>query len=385
CADSTARRRHVSWMQTLGMFATTLRSGFVPTVLSRSSWMPMVVTPFVVSLIFAGAPNVAKSQEYRREVLSPVYRVDKKYRSMMGPQSSTEVQLSDAQGQELLWITGYEATMVGADGRSPQAQEFMCHSNLDLDPVRHRRAMSAERGISGRLFTLSQGQFQIQFPEGFGIPILSSEALTLTTQVLNLNHDPANFDVRHRVQIKYRRQSELAQPMGPLFQKSVYGLALLEGKDGHYGHDPGTMNGQGCLEKDNASDHEYKDPYGRRFTGHWVVKPGREVNRTPVTKLLSLPYDARVHYIAVHLHPFAQSLTLIDKTTKKTVFASRAENFEKKIGLKRVDYFSSKEGILMPKDHEYELISVYENTTAEPQDSMAVMYMYFADPVFKAP
>ncbi|MEM7676333.1 MAG: hypothetical protein AAF449_10060 [Myxococcota bacterium] len=344
----------------------------------------MIVAP-IFCLLAVGSPNAAESQEHRQEVLSPVYRVDKKYRSMMGPQSSTEVRLGDAQQKELLWITGYEATMVGADGRSPQAQEFMCHSNLDLDPMAHRRAITAESGISGRLFTLSQGQFRIRFPEGFGIPVLSSEPLTLTTQVLNLNHEPADFDVRHRVQIRYRKQTELKRPMVPLFQKSVYGLALLEGKDGHFGHDPHSTKGQGCLEKDNASSHEYKDTYGRRFTGHWVVQPGREVNRTPVSKLLSLPYDARVHYIAVHLHPFAQSLTLIDKTAKKTLFTSRAENFDGKIGLKHVDYFSSQEGIIMPRDHEYELVSVYENTTDEPQDSMAVMYMYFADPKFEAP
>ncbi len=336
-------------------------------------------------VLFAVVGADSTAPEHHREVLSPVYKVDKKYRSMMGPQSSTEVKLGDPKADELIWITGYEATMVGADGRTPQPQEFMCHSNLDLDPVKHRRAVPSQAAISGRLFTLSQGQFEIRFPEGFGIPVRSSEALSLTTQVLNLNHDPADFDVRHRVKILFRRHRELKRPMTALFQKSVYGLALLEGEDGHFGHAPGSHEGQGCLEKANASDHEYADAFGRRFTGHWVVQPGREVNRTPVTRLLALPQDARVHYIAVHLHPFAQSLTLIDKTTNKTVFASSAENFADKIGLKRVDYLSSPKGIMIHHDHDYELVSVYENTTDQPQDSMAVMYMYFADPSFRAP
>ena len=340
----------------------------------------MISSTLVVLTLVSANP---KAVEHEREILSPVYKVDKKYRSMMGPQSSTAVQLGDRPSEELIWITGYEATMVGADGKTPQAQEFMCHSNLDLDPVQHRKAIQSKALISGRLFTLSQGQFTIRFPEGFGIPVRASEALSLTTQVLNLNHDPANFEVRHRVKIRYQRQSELKRPMTALFQKSVYGLALLEGSDGHFGHAPGSHEGQGCLEKPNASTHEYKDTFGRRFTGHWVVQPGREVNRTPVTKLLSLRADAKVHYIAVHLHPFAQSLTLIDKTAKKTVFASSAENFRDKIGLKKVDAFSSEEGILIHHDHDYELVSVYENTTDEPQDSMAVMYMYFADSSFR--
>ena len=345
----------------------------------------MIVSTLALMVAVAAEPAAAgpTAPEHRREVLSPVYKVDKKYRSMMGPQSSTEVRLGDPKVDELIWITGYEATMVGPDGRTPQAQEFMCHSNLDIDPLKHREALKAEAGISGRLFTLSQGQFQIRFPAGFGIPVRSSEALSLTTQVLNLNHDPADFDVRHRVQILFKRQNELKRPMTALFQKSVYGLALLEGEDGHFGHEPGEHEGQGCLEKANASEHEYKDPFGRRFTGHWVVAPGREVNRTPVSKLLALSYDAKVHYIAVHLHPFAQSLTLIDKTTNETVFASQAENFREKIGLKKVDYFASPEGLTIYKDHDYELVSVYENTTDEPQDSMAVMYMYFADQRFR--
>ena len=36
---------------------------------------------------------------------------------------------------------------------------------------------------------------------------------------------------------------------------------------------------------ENAAGHTYTDPFGRVFTGHWVVQPGREVNETLVTKL----------------------------------------------------------------------------------------------------
>ena len=46
-------------------------------------------------------------------------------------------------------------------------------------------------------------------------------------------------------------------------------------------------------------------------------------DRTLVTELMSLPYDTTVHYIAVHLHPFAESLELIDLTTGKNVRIER--------------------------------------------------------------
>ena len=113
-----------------------------------------------------------------------------------------------------------------------------------------------------------------------------------------------------------------------------------------------------------------------------MVPPGREVNRTLVTQLMQLPYDTKAHYSAVHLHPFAESLEFRDLTAGKTLFKSAARNYEDKIGLDHVDYFSSAEGIELFKDHDYEIVSVYNNTTDEEQDSMAVMYLYLHDKVF---
>jgi hypothetical protein len=113
-----------------------------------------------------------------------------------------------------------------------------------------------------------------------------------------------------------------------------------------------------------------------------VVKPGREVNKTPVTTMMAVPFDTTIHYIAVHLHPFAESLTLNDLTTGKTVYSSKTRQLEGKIGLAHVDSLSSTEGIPVFKDHEYELVSVYNNTTSENQDSMAVMLIYLLDKEF---
>ena len=85
---------------------------------------------------------------------------------------------------ELLWVTGYRAVLVGPDGESAASQEFMCHSNLDIDMERHRDLFQWKKQVSTRLFTLSQGQFDITFPAGFGLPIFSDEVFSLNTQVL---------------------------------------------------------------------------------------------------------------------------------------------------------------------------------------------------------
>ena len=340
-------------------------------------------------------------EESSHTVLSRVYWVDQPYRSMMGPWSDQEVFLvptPEGAAPELLWITGYRAVMVGPNGEEPLSQEYMCHSNLDLEPNLHRELMGHAKAISGRLFTLSQGQLEIDLPQGFGIPVLSTQPLNLTTQVLNLNPEPGEgFEVRHKVTVDFVRDADLERPFQPLFSQGAYGLASLEGHPLHFGREaksgPATPvkgdgpdligdHGPGCLPGDNAAEHEYKDSLGRRFTGHWVVPPGRQVNRTLVTEVLNLPFDTTVHYIAVHLHPFAETLELKDLTTGETVFRSDVRPAAEGIGIEHVDYFESPEGLELYRDHEYELVSVYNNTSAEPQDSMAVMYMYLLDQEF---
>jgi hypothetical protein len=94
---------------------------------------------------------------------------------------------------------------------------------------------------------LSQGQSEIRFPPGYGIPISSAEEFSLATQALNLNIGDRTFDVRVKVEVDYLRDSELTTAMKPLFMKAANGLVLVEGED----------------------------RYGRKFSGHWVVKPGR--------------------------------------------------------------------------------------------------------------
>ena len=101
--------------------------------------------------------------------------------------------------------------------------------------------------------------------------------------------------------------------------------------------------------------------------------------------MLNISYDTTVHYIAVHLHPFAERVELRDLTTKETLFKSDVQPLDGRIGIERVDYYSSEKGIPLTTEHEYELVSFYNNTTDEPQDSMAVLYMYMLDKTFVLP
>ncbi len=103
------------------------------------------------------------------------------------------------------------------------------------------------------------------------------------------------------------------------------------------------------------------------------------MNRTLATTWMQLPFDTSVHYIGVHLHPFAESLELRDLTTGKTVFKSEVRGPRERVGIEHVEYFSSPEGISVFEGHEYELVSPYNNSTEVDQDSMAVMFLYLLE------
>lgn len=327
----------------------------------------------------------------RREIVSKPYHIDAIYASMFGPSSFDHARLVEGDDLELVWITGYKTEVVDAETRGSMSQEFMCHANLDFDAKTYYSHFSKAPPLSGRVFTLSQGQQEIHFPPGMGIPIRSDLELSLATQVLNLNLDKVDLNVRHRVEIEFVRDRDLdayraANPgwdVTPLYQTAVQGFKALENAR-YYGvpHDQANEEelGGGCSVGRSAVDGDVdEDAHGQKFTAHWVVPPGTEENRTNVTRFLNLPYDTTVYYIATHLHPFSESLTLNDLTTKKQVYQSTVRLSKDKIGIDEVDVYSSFEGIPLYKAHEYELVSRYNNTSDKEVDSMAVLYFYARD------
>jgi hypothetical protein len=284
---------------------------------------------------------------HTQEVLSQVYTIDRKYRSMEGPSAMQRIMLGDPSKPELLWIVGMKTEMVGADGKTPQLPELMCHVNVDIESKKHQVLFDFSRVPASRLITLSQGMLEAKLPEGFGFPIASNEPLVLFTQVLNHNIEhPNNLQVRHRVTFEYVRDSELTQPMKALFNVGASGMVQLDNNalalksmmpsvtDGMKMAGGEGEHGANCIVGSRApqaaaSAADYVDPSGRKMTGHWIVPPGRQVNASDITWFMLLPYDTRVHYAAFHLHPFAESLSLRDVTTNQTIMKALAENPEK--------------------------------------------------------
>jgi len=343
-----------------------------------------------VSCTVGTDPVAPTPSVHTKTIVSQPYTIDRKYSSMRGPYGFDDVVLLESETPELLWIVGYRTTVIDADGAAPMSQEFMCHANLDFEPTEYAARFPTAPPVSGRIFTLSQGQQSIQLPPGFGVPVTSDLPITLVTQVLNLNIEkPEDLQVRHRVEIDFVRDSEVDGEMIPLFQGAVEGFKAL-GEARFYGFDDHEVDpdlmGAGCSPGMAAVGGETDDDVlGQQFTAHWVVPPGREVNVTNVTRFLGLPYDTTVHYIAVHLHPFAESLVLRDATANQTVFAAHVTPARGRIGIERIEHFESVEGVKLFVDHQYELVSTYDNTSDADADSMAVMYMYLRDQKFQRP
>ncbi len=365
---------------------------------------------FAIIATLIAATCLAASPEQSKQFISPVYTIDKIYHSMEGPSSVERVYLGDpAAPAELLWVTGIRTEMVDADGKTPQLPELMCHVNVDLDPSKHQALFGFRRPTAARLMTLSQGMLTAKVPDGFGFPLASNEPLLLFTQVLNLNIEkPQNLKVRHRVTIDYVRARDLTSPIKPLFNVGASGMVQLDDNPLALAHSMASMpsmasmastpadaghdmsGNMSCLigaraPQASSTSADYVDPQGRKMTGHWIVPPGKQVNHSDISWFMNLQFDTKLHYAAVHLHPFARSLEMRDMTTGKTVFLAKTENPPNGVGLLHVDEFTSTEGVPLLHAHKYSLISTYDNPTKTNANSMASVFLGLDDPELAVP
>ena len=332
-----------------------------------------------------------------RVVTSPPQRVDRIYKSMVGPFHNEVAPILDQPQSELIWLTGYRTRVLDAAGGEQLSDEYVCHVNLDLVEVgaHNDRFSGASPMLQDRIFTLTQGQLDISLPPGFGLPIMSDEKLYFATQVLNLNQPDADLEIRQQTEVSYLRDGELTQPIVPLFLRAIQVMKVKEGAGeagAHFefeglGRDS-EARGPGCSIGQSAPGSEIselEDTSGTRFTPHWVVQPGPEVSETNVTRYLNLKVDTRVHFMGAHMHPYAESLELIDLTDGRRIFKAEAKTTTHGVGLQHIDSLTSIEGIPLYKDHQYGLISTYNNPTDQPTDAMASMFLYMEDVHFQRP
>lgn len=334
------------------------------------------------------APTLHQKSFYSKNLM-----IDTIYRSMQGPYEIKKVQVGEVENK-LFWLTAYESKVVESNSNSPLEAHYMCHNNLNYVAKEEVPWKLKTRGTNSRIFTLSEGQERLEFPEGFGIPLASQQEFEMVSQVLNHKTYPVNLTTKHQVTFEYYKDQELEKPLIPLYQQAVFITKQLSGPAGEYGlpklcishHlDSHAIKGDEPLhdcsiQYEKGEYNPYHDQFDRRYTGHWNLPNEVEELSTNVTPMMALEHDSRIHLIGVHLHPFAKALELWDSTSDSLLYAADIYTKADGFGFDSIGYFSSNKGIPVYQNHQYELRSRYHCTDSlNTHTAMAVMYLYLAE------
>ncbi|WP_296383202.1 hypothetical protein [Winogradskyella sp.] len=308
-------------------------------------------------------------------LITPTLVVDQVYKSMEGPKVMRSFQINP-KNDDLVWITSFETKAISTNEVDRLSNDYVCHTNIDFYDGEHYSRWNLNERIGQhypRLTSMSNGIETYKFPKGFGFPVFENENLFLSTQALNHNIKSEPFSVKHKVTLGYQPNDK---KMKSLQSKTVFVMLPYDANNPFQG--PTENNPNMCLPVETGN-HSYKNKDGESLSGHWVVFPGRETYSYDITQQLQLKDSTTMHHIATHLHPYAETLTLKDKTMDSVLFTSKAENYTDKIGLKSVSTFSSEEGVMLYPDHNYELVLKTNNTSDVNQDMMASMFVFLFD------
>lgn len=309
--------------------------------------------------------------EHVKTVLFRELLIDRIYPSMHGPWKEQGFRMLPPSDSPFVWITAYRAEVL--DGETGLAsQEFMCHTNL--------RAVGA-RGAPAKFqyeraqLSISQGQKEIEFPKGFALRVENTPERQMNVSVMVLNNNDAQIhrSLSFRSTVRYYdHEVAVARHLVPLVQTAAYTACLTNSDDAR----PGEIV---CKPASPPELSRWID--GRERTGHWMVPPGRHVITNDVTRILNLAHDTTLHYIWMHVHPYAESLELRDDTTGKTVWKGSVVNPKdpKVAQVLSTDAYSGTDGIALFKDHQYSLTTIYDNRTSHDVDAMAALWMYVRD------
>ncbi len=335
----------------------------------------------------------ARGQPYTVEAFSKPHRVDRIIKSMEGETDDEPFYLLKTERPELLWVTGGKVEVVDANTNRPQPPEMLCHSHLmfpftNFDRNKRNALLDNMTNLDIKLFTVVQGQTEIQLPKNFGIPVLSNETFDFSSMIISARKPQVPLLVKAKGIFEFYRDGQLAKPLKPLFWR---GLSLMvpvkAGASNEHcapemlGSLPEAVPGAEPAKASMNLVHKHKSGNFEE-SYHWIVPPGRHVYRYTLEYGLMTPFDTTLHYVNMHLHPYAESLELRDATTGTSIYKGFSKNLNGAAGIAELTHFSSELGIPVYRDHQYELVNVYNNTTDHDVDAMAIMFVYLLDKNF---
>jgi hypothetical protein len=290
-----------------------------------------------------------------------VLPIDRIYHSMQGPFDRVYVDAS-----ELDWVTAARTDVIEQASQKSMGGEFFCHSQIQLPN-------------GTRVLTMATGADEIRFPKGFAMPLSAivrsqpepERALSYLGMVLNNHEADINKQTKLRSTLEYFKDSDFGT--GPRPKKLYMTSLMMQVKDLEE-YKPGKDEPP---ISDDVTTHcaLVEQPLGGKLALHWMVPPG--LQKTRIKDQNIVPIDGTVHFAWAHLHNYGVYMRLTDLTDGKVIFQADVENEPNRDQLANITQYSSEEGFPIYKDHIYEIEALYNNTTDEDVDAMAMIVLYY--------
>jgi len=308
-----------------------------------------------------------------------------------GPGSGVKISsLPDTSGTapKLYWVKGFKLEVLDEKDKVMPTAEFICHLNVDVDPAeRNRIFQEGQRCMTSRILTVTQGQTEISFPDGFGVPVASDEHWRFIFQAANRTTDE-HRRVKHRLTMYMIPDRELVQPITPLAWSVPFVQVVIDKNSPTIAEKEKAEcptcfgSGRGVNAPNAVATSVESDAFGRKVTGHWVVPPGVQTWSSVVREAGFADKPHLIHAVWSHIHPCCTSISLVKASPveRETIFtATSRTKVHPGLQIQDIDYLASKEGIALPANNNYEVDITYNNPTDKPLDSMATLGIFFED------
>lgn len=295
----------------------------------------------------------------------------------------------------LYWVKGLRLDVVDEEGKLDSSGEFICHTNVDVDPAyRNRLFPDGDRCTTSRIFTLTQGQTEITFPDGYGVPVSTDETWTFLFQAANRTTDE-HRRVKHLCTVFLVKDSELVTPMTALSWSVPYITVVVdhntaEAEKAAHGDMPNCLPSQeGVLAPNAPGSAVFTDRHSRQLSGHFVVPPGTHNYSSVITPDITpgfAPKDRSIQLVWSHIHPLCSECSLVRcKDQKPVVTVHASTTTDRGLQLKNIELIRTPKGIPLAGNEAYELRARYDNVTDAASDSMVSMGIFFSDRGFARP
>jgi cyclophilin family peptidyl-prolyl cis-trans isomerase len=318
--------------------------------------------------------------------------------SMSAQPSTFSTSVSNATANEprqMYWLKGVRIDLFDENDQPLPTAEFFCHLNIDADPgFRNQAFPEGERCVSARLFTLTQGQTEMMFPKGYGVPVASDEKLRCIFQAANRTTSD-HRRIKQQLTFYLIPDKQLLQPLTALNWFTPF-MAVVVDKNTQDAITKEEMDCSICaptsrgVTAPNAVNNAVEnDAFGRKVSGHWVIPPGKSVWTEKIRDYNFQDKPRVAHLIWSHVHPLCTDFSLlkVDGTNQvENVFTATCRSKTSPgVQIEHIDLFSSSEGIRLEANKPYELEIKYNNPTGQGLDSMATMGIFCEDNGFARP